>query len=107
MDAIDLFIGSEGTLGVICEITARLLPKPEALLSGVVFFENETDVLALVADVRAHVDARAIEFFDGESLNFLRQKYSTIPARALAAIFSNRKPRIRARNRFLNNGSRC
>lgn len=87
MDAIDLFIGSEGTLGVICEITARLLPKPEALFSGVVFFENEADVLALVADVRAQVDARAIEFFDGESLNFLREKYSTIPAEAVAALF--------------------
>ncbi len=75
MDAIDLFIGSEGTLGVICEITARLLPKPEGLLSGVVFFAHEADVLALVADVRAGVAARALEFFDGESLNFLRQKY--------------------------------
>jgi D-lactate dehydrogenase (cytochrome) len=53
MDAIDLFIGSEGTLGVICEITARLLPKPEGLLSGVVFFTSDSDVLALVADVRA------------------------------------------------------
>lgn len=87
MDAIDLFIGSEGTLGVICEITARLLPKPEGLLSGVVFFAHEADVLALVADVRAQVDARAIEFFDRESLNFLREKYSTIPAEAVAAIF--------------------
>ena len=87
MDAVDLFIGSEGTLGVICEITARLLPKPEGLLSGVVFFENEADVLALVAEVRAHVDARAIEFFDHESLNFLRQKYPTIPAQAVAAVF--------------------
>lgn len=87
MDAVDLFIGSEGTLGVICEITARLLPKPEGLLSGVVFFANEADVLALVAEVRAHVDARAIEFFDGESLNFLRQKYPAIPQEAVAAIF--------------------
>src|SRR6185503_20161608 len=87
MDAIDLFIGSEGTLGVICEITTRLLPKPEGLLSGVVFFANEADVLALVANVRAHGDARAIEFFDRESLNFLREKYSTIPAEAVAAVF--------------------
>ncbi|HEU4434735.1 MAG TPA: FAD-binding oxidoreductase [Pyrinomonadaceae bacterium] len=87
MDVIDLFIGSEGTLGVICEITARLLPKPEGLLSGVVFFTTESDVLALVADVRARVDARAIEFFDRESLNFLRQKYPTIPAEAVAAVF--------------------
>src|SRR6185503_4358588 len=49
MDAIDLFIGSEGTLGVICEIEVKLLPKPEGLLSGVVFFANEADVLNLVA----------------------------------------------------------
>ncbi len=87
MDAIDLFIGSEGTLGVICEIETRLLPKPEALLSGIVFFTDEADVLALVADVRAGVDARAIEFFDSESLNFLREKYPTIPHQAVVAIF--------------------
>jgi len=87
MDAIDLFIGSEGTLGVICEIEVRLLPKPEGLLSGVVFFTNEADVLALVADARKHADARAIEFFDNESLNFLREKYPAIPSEAVGAIF--------------------
>jgi D-lactate dehydrogenase (cytochrome) len=87
MDAIDLFIGSEGTLGVICEIEVRLLPKPEGLLSGVVFFTNEADVLALVARARKRADARAIEFFDNESLNFLREKYPNIPPPAVAAIF--------------------
>jgi D-lactate dehydrogenase (cytochrome) len=87
MDAIDLFIGSEGTLGVICEIEVRLLPKPEGLLSGVVFFANEADVLALVADARKRADARAIEFFDNESLNFLRGKYPNIPSQAASAIF--------------------
>jgi D-lactate dehydrogenase (cytochrome) len=46
MDAVDLFIGSEGTLGVICEVEVKLLPKPEGLLSGVVFFLDEADVLA-------------------------------------------------------------
>lgn len=87
MDAVDLFIGSEGTLGVICEVEVRLLPKPEGLLSGVVFFADESDVLALVSDVRAHGDARALEFFDRESLNFLRQKYPSIPDEAAGAIF--------------------
>jgi D-lactate dehydrogenase (cytochrome) len=87
MDAIDLFIGSEGTLGVICEIEVRLIPKPRSLLSGVVFFADEADVLALVADARKHVDARALEFFDNESLNFLREKYPTVPANAAGAIF--------------------
>ena len=87
MDAVDLFIGSEGTLGVICEVETRLLPKPEGLLSGVVFFANEADVLALVAEARTRVDARALEFFDRESLDFLRQKYTEIPSEAVAAIF--------------------
>ena len=87
MDAVDLFIGSEGTLGVICEIEVRLIPKPQGLLSGVVFFADEADVLALVADARKHVDARALEFFDNESLNFLREKYPTVPANAVGAIF--------------------
>ena len=87
MDAIDLFIGSEGTLGVICEIDVKLLPKPEGLLSGVVFFTDEAEVLALVDDARKRADARAIEFFDNESLNFLREKYSAIPAEAVCALF--------------------
>src|ERR1051325_4938507 len=87
MDLIDLFIGSEGTLGVICEIEVKLLPKPEGLLSGVVFFADEADVLALVADARRLADARAIEFFDNESLNFLRAKYPNVPPQAAAAIF--------------------
>ena len=87
MDAVDLFIGSEGTLGVICEVETKLLPKPEGLISGVVFFADEADVLALVASVRAYGDARALEFFDRESLRFLREKYPTIPDEAVGAVF--------------------
>ena len=87
MDAVDLFIGSEGTLGVICEIEVKLLPKPEGLLSGVVFFADEADVLAFVRDARARATARAIEFFDRESLKFLREKYPDVPADAAGAIF--------------------
>jgi D-lactate dehydrogenase (cytochrome) len=88
MDALDLFIGSEGTLAVICEIETRLIPKPEGLLSGVVFFAKESDVLAFVAEAKSGaVDARALEFFDNESLNFLRTKYPEVPRAAVAAIF--------------------
>jgi D-lactate dehydrogenase (cytochrome) len=97
MDAIDLFIGSEGTLGVVVQIEVRLLPKPEGLLSGVVFFTTEADVLGFVAaarsrslanrETRSGIDARALEFFDSESLNFLRQKYPNIPDEAIAAVF--------------------
>jgi D-lactate dehydrogenase (cytochrome) len=102
MDAVDLFIGSEGTLGVICEVEVKLLPKPEGLLSGVVFFADEGNVLALVREVRAHVDARAVEFFDEESLKFLREKYPTIPAEAVAAIFFEQETRATTEDAVLN-----
>jgi D-lactate dehydrogenase (cytochrome) len=102
MDAVDLFIGSEGTLGVIGEVEVKLLPKPEGLLSGVVFFADEADVLALVREVRARVDARAVEFFDAESLRFLRQKYPTIPADAAAAIFFEQETTAATEDAALN-----
>jgi D-lactate dehydrogenase (cytochrome) len=101
MDVIDLFIGSEGTLGVIVEAEVRLLPKPEGLLSGVLFFDNEDKLLDFVREARARslstrgshptirqgLDARALEYFDQQSLQFLRQNYETVPEQALGAIF--------------------
>src|SRR5262249_40104713 len=38
MDWVDLFVGSEGTLGVVTEAALQLRPQPAALLAGVVFF---------------------------------------------------------------------
>lgn len=129
MDVLDLFIGSEGTLGVITEIEVALLPKPKGLLSGIVFFSSEENLLAFVREARqlslanrglegvvarlgplieralqlrvrqtdqpvggedptnGSIDARALEYFDIESLRFLRQKYDTIPSDAVGAIF--------------------
>jgi len=99
MDLVDLFIGSEGTLGVVGEIELRLLENPAGLLSGVVFFGREDEVLAFVNEARrwslehravddkARLDARVLEFFDKESLGFLRQRYPNIPEEAVGAIF--------------------
>ncbi len=52
LDAIDLFIGSEGTLGVITEIELSLRKKPDGFFSGIVFFKSEGDLLAFVVDAR-------------------------------------------------------
>jgi D-lactate dehydrogenase (cytochrome) len=99
MDVLDLFIGSEGTLGVIVEVEVSLLPKPQGLFSGVVFFAAEESLLGFVREARERsletrrrssqtgIDARALEYFDSESLDFLRLKYNTIPTSALGAIF--------------------
>ncbi|MBS1859520.1 MAG: FAD-binding oxidoreductase [Acidobacteria bacterium] len=85
MDWLDLFIGSEGTLGVIAEATVRLLPAPESVLGGVVFFRSDDDA---VDAVEAWRDARPrmLEYVDAPSLDLLRQRHPDIPAEARAAV---------------------
>lgn len=73
MDMTDLFIGSEGTLGIISELEIKLLPWPAAVWGVMAFFWNETDALNFVHAVRALNDKPAsIEFFDSCSINLLR-----------------------------------
>jgi D-lactate dehydrogenase (cytochrome) len=106
VDAIDLFIGSEGTLGIITKIKLRLLPKPESFFSGIIFFENEPDLLNFVNEareisfearknkiqnpksgVRNRIDASLIEYFDEKALKFISEKFPEVPEGAKGAIF--------------------
>ncbi|MFM8439125.1 MAG: FAD-binding oxidoreductase, partial [Candidatus Kapaibacterium sp.] len=52
MDAVDLFIGSEGTLGLIVEAQVRLVPEPEKVVGMIVFFADSEDVLDAVERLR-------------------------------------------------------
>ncbi|MFN0169374.1 MAG: FAD-binding oxidoreductase [Bryobacteraceae bacterium] len=86
MDWIDLFVGSEGTLGVILEAGARLLPAPAELLSGVVFFPDDDRAIDAVEAWRFHDPPRMLEYLDEASLGLLRSRYPEIPAAARAAL---------------------
>ncbi len=46
-----LFIGSEGTLGVITEITVRLIPKPAAQLTALAAFPKLADACQAVGNI--------------------------------------------------------
>lgn len=102
LDAIDLFVGSEGTLGVIAEIELRLLPKPEGFFSGIAFFEKEDDILKFIADARRMsyeergyvftkygppIDASLLEYFDDRALAFISGKFPETPSGMAGAIF--------------------
>lgn len=86
MDWIDLFTGSEGTLGIILEAEVQLLPKPADILAGVIFLACDDDALDAVDEWR-HLDGlRMIEYFDHNSLAFLRQRFPEVPEKAGAAL---------------------
>jgi len=85
MDLIDLFIGSEGTLGIITEATLRCVsPAPAACLVFITFDDSDR-ALAFVDALRAEsqltwqgasscgLDVSAIEHMDARSLALLRE----------------------------------
>jgi len=81
MDAIDLFIGSDGTLGIITEIEIKLLPLPKIMWGISCCFEKESAAIEFVIALREQIkDIAAIEFFDENSLNILRIQKDENPA---------------------------
>jgi FAD/FMN-containing dehydrogenase len=86
MDWVDLFTGSEGTLGVITEATLRLIPAPKSVLAGVVFFASDAAAVDAVETWRTTATPRMLEYFDEASLGLLRTRHPEIPDEARAAI---------------------
>jgi FAD/FMN-containing dehydrogenase len=86
MDWLDLFVGSEGTLGVVTEARLRLLPLPMAVLGGVIFFPSDEAALDAVEVWRATASPRMLEYFDAPSLALLRRRFPEIPFAARTAI---------------------
>lgn len=83
MDLLDLFIGSEGTLGVITGITLGLVPKPPFIWGLTALLESEKQALDFVNRLREYAPAgsrgpgepvvAALEFFNCDTLALLRR----------------------------------
>ncbi|NOT46058.1 MAG: FAD-binding oxidoreductase [Acidobacteria bacterium] len=80
MDAVDLFVGSEGTLGVIVDVTVGAIPKPQVVVA-VVTCADDAQAVAVTAGLRtaAHaawqghgaLDVSAVEYVDPNALRLL------------------------------------
>ncbi len=91
MDWLDLFIGSDGTLGIVTRIRLKLLPRPASFISGVLFFESEEASWHLVSSIRnsddEFINPCSLEYFDRRSLDRLKNKFEDIPLDAESALF--------------------
>ena len=85
-DVLDLFVGSEGTLGVVSEVTFRLMPAAESRLAFLQCFATPAQAFALVEALRgdAALHTTAIEFLDARSHALARETGKPEVARVLA-----------------------
>ena len=73
-DLTRLFVGSEGTLGIVTQIILRLLPKPEARKTMLVAFETiDGAAQAVSAIIRGKIIPTTLEFMDESAIDCVRQ----------------------------------
>ncbi len=105
MDLIDLFIGSEGTLGVIVEARLKLLPMQGYTFAAFAFFDKVPHALDFVEQARisSAVDPLAIEYFDRNAIKLLKKKFDFMPDGPEAVIFFEEEITPEKEDCFLDN----
>lgn len=69
-----LLVGSEGTLGVITEITLKVIPYPTAHMTGLAFFDSlESAGRTVVQVIQSGIVPSVLEILDDNSIKVLRQ----------------------------------
>src|SRR3954452_17428184 len=75
-DLTRLFIGSEGTLGLICEATLRIQPTPEAMTAAACAFPTLEDAVETVIEVLAHaIPVARIELLDDIQIDAVNRHF--------------------------------
>ena len=94
-DLLDLFIGQEGTLGVITQATVRTTPAPAGVIGFLLFFPSRETAVTFVEGARAAARAdrsgplspRCLEYLDHHCLSLARERVGDVPDEARAALF--------------------
>lgn len=92
MDLIDLFIGSEGTLGIISSCVLSLQTRAYGIFDGLLFFTKEEEALSFIEKIKQLkleklLEPACLEFFDDKALELLASEYSFIPKAEGAVYF--------------------
>lgn len=69
LSMLKLFVGSEGTLGIITELTLRLLPSPPPSRTVVGWFDSTEAASSAILDIASRVRPSMLEYMDGTTIN--------------------------------------
>ncbi|MEA3494047.1 MAG: FAD-binding oxidoreductase [Candidatus Margulisiibacteriota bacterium] len=104
MEQIDLFIGMEGTLGIVSEVEIALVPALQETFDIVAFFPSEELAVDFVLEAKKKKDPTVnfFEYFDENTLQMLRPAYSHIPEDAKAAVYIEQEITAENENNYLD-----
>jgi D-lactate dehydrogenase (cytochrome) len=86
-DLTRLLVGSEGTLGIITELTVKLYPIPEAISSAVCAFPSvDSAVGAVIQTIQLGIPVARIELLDALTLSAVN-RYSKTSLKELPTLF--------------------
>lgn len=114
MDLIDLFIGQEGTLGLISEIELSLGLKDKFSFGIILFFKEESKAFEILQKIKeitfltrkgkadSNIDCLSLEYFDYFSLELLRAKFPQIPQEIEAALLVEQEYSSESQNKVLD-----
>ena len=73
-DLTRLMVGSEGTLGIITEVSLRLYPLPEAISAAICFFPSiEAAVRTTIQIIQLGIPIARVELIDGNTMRMVNQ----------------------------------
>jgi len=76
MDIVDLFVGSEGTLGIVTEVEIETAPLPAERLFLIVYADTEDQAIGLVETIKSdtRISCLALEYFDPNAVALILDK---------------------------------
>jgi FAD/FMN-containing dehydrogenase/Fe-S oxidoreductase len=87
LDLPKLFVGSEGTLGIISEATLKLVERPVATVTALIHFQRLDEVGEAVFDLLP-LTPMALEVMDANTLDLIGRRAHGIPADAAATLLA-------------------